>query len=110
MIEVQLLVCPKLSHTHFNYNNVSFLSSSEGGYIKCYWKDLRVGDIVRLSCDEMIPADILLLRSSDEHGICFIDTQNLDGEANLKQREAPRGFADKVRSRLSNLATFFVLS
>ena len=55
-----------------------------------------MGDIVRLSCDEMIPADILLLRSSDEHGLCFIDTQNLDGEANLKQREVPRGFTEKV--------------
>ena len=29
-------------------------------YAKCLWKDVRVGDIVRLSCDEMIPADILV--------------------------------------------------
>ena len=29
-------------------------------YAKCDWKDVRVGDIVRLSCDEMIPADILV--------------------------------------------------
>ena len=43
----------------------------------------------------MIPADILVLRSSDDHGLCYIDTQNLDGEANLKQREIPRGFIDK---------------
>ena len=35
-------------------------------------------------------------RSSDEHGLCYIDTQNLDGEANLKQREVPRGILDKV--------------
>ena len=44
----------------------------------------------------MIPADILVLKSSDEHGLCYIDTQNLDGEANLKQREVPRGFVDNV--------------
>jgi len=54
-----------------------------------------VGDVVHLSCDEMIPADILLLRSSDDLGLCYIDTQNLDGEANLKQREVPRCFAGK---------------
>ena len=53
--------------------------------------------MVHLSCNEMIPADILVLRSSDEHGLCYIDTQNLDGEANLKQREVPRGFVDRVR-------------
>ena len=51
---------------------------------------------MHLSCNEMIPADILILRSSDDHGLCYIDTQNLDGEANLKQREVPRGFADNV--------------
>ena len=52
--------------------------------------------MVHLSCNEMIPADILVLKSSDEHGLCYIDTQNLDGEANLKQREVPRGFVDTV--------------
>ena len=37
-----------------------------------------------------------MLHSSDENGLCYIDTQNLDGEANLKQREVPRGlFATK---------------
>ena len=38
----------------------------------------------------------LTSRSSDEHGLCYIDTQNLDGEANLKQREVPRGFIERV--------------
>ena len=68
-----------------------------GRYVKTLWKDIKVGDMVHLSCNEMIPADILVLRSSDEHGLCYIDTQNLDGEANLKQREVPRGFVDRVR-------------
>ena len=71
-----------------------------GRYVKTLWKDVKVGDMVHLSCNEMIPADILVLRSSDEHGLCYIDTQNLDGEANLKQREVPRGFVDRVSSFL----------
>ena len=36
-----------------------------------------------------------VLHSSDENGLCYIDTQNLDGEANLKQREVPRGLFTK---------------
>ena len=36
-----------------------------------------------------------MLHSSDENGLCYIDTQNLDGEANLKQREVPRGLFAK---------------
>jgi magnesium-transporting ATPase (P-type) len=67
-----------------------------GRYVKTPWKDVQVGDMIHLSCNEMIPADILVLRSSDEHGLCYIDTQNLDGEANLKQREVPRGFVERV--------------
>lgn len=60
------------------------------------WKDVCVGDIVHLSCNEVIPADILVLKTSDENGLCYIETMNLDGESNLKQREVVRGFAKKV--------------
>ena len=53
---------------------------------------------MHLSCNETIPADMVVLKSSDEHsGLCYIDTQNLDGEANLKQRQVPRGMVDEVR-------------
>ena len=55
------------------------------------WKELKVGDLVHLSNDEMIPADMLLLHTSDSNGYCYIDTLNLDGETNLKQREVPTG-------------------
>lgn len=46
---------------------------------------------MRLPSDEVIPADLLLLQSSDPGRICYIDTANLDGETNLKQREVARG-------------------
>lgn len=56
-------------------------------YTKTIWQDVRVGDIVHLSNNETVPADILLLRSSNPHGVCYIDTCDLDGETNLKRRE-----------------------
>lgn len=48
---------------------------------------MRVGDVVHISNNETVPADILLLRSSNAHGVCYIDTCDLDGESNLKSRE-----------------------
>ena len=59
----------------------------EEKYVRKKWEDIRVGDFVHLSCNEVIPADIVLLHSSDDSGICHIDTSNLDGENNLKQRQ-----------------------
>lgn len=38
------------------------------------WKDLVVGDIVRVKDKKYFPADLLLLSSSDE-GVCFESSQ-----------------------------------
>ncbi|PLW29555.1 hypothetical protein PCASD_15964 [Puccinia coronata f. sp. avenae] len=52
------------------------------------WKKIEVGDILLLREDEAIPADIVVLSTSDPDGQCFVETKNLDGETNLKPRRA----------------------
>ncbi|KAM0746086.1 phospholipid-translocating P-type ATPase [Meredithblackwellia eburnea MCA 4105] len=52
------------------------------------WKKLEVGDIVLLKENDQIPADIVVLSSSDSDGVCFVETKNLDGETNLKPRKS----------------------
>lgn len=74
---------------------VFLINRSFERYQKVLWQDVRVGDIVHLSNNETIPADILLLRTSNTHGVCYIDTCDLDGETNLKLREVVRGFTEK---------------
>lgn len=70
-------------------------SRKEKKYIDRCWKDVTVGDFIRLSCNEIIPADLLLLFSTDPDGICHIETSGLDGESNLKQRQVVRGYAEQ---------------
>ncbi|KAK3100160.1 hypothetical protein FSP39_015575 [Pinctada imbricata] len=81
------------SDKKINHHNCRRYSGKEKRYVKTEWKDLRCGDFVHLSCDEIIPADILLLHSSDAQGICHLETSNLDGETNLKQRQIVHGLS-----------------
>lgn len=51
-------------------------------------KDLKCGDLVKLHKDVRIPADMILLQSSEKSGESFIKTDQLDGETDWKLRVA----------------------
>jgi len=72
-------------------------SRESSRYVNEKWKDIVVGDIIRLSSDDEVPADILLLNASDENGICYVSTASLDGETNLKQKQ-PVSFMENGKS------------
>ncbi|KAH7536827.1 hypothetical protein FEM48_Zijuj03G0027700 [Ziziphus jujuba var. spinosa] len=52
------------------------------------WKDIQVGEIIKIQASETIPCDIVLLSTSDPTGVAYVQTINLDGESNLKTRYA----------------------
>ena len=80
-----------------------------------------------MQLNEIIPADILLLESSDKQKVCFVETANLDGETNLKQKEIIKSHESKpfifdtefkyvlhaerpnvdLRKRFSSIQTFY---
>ncbi|XP_033977346.1 probable phospholipid-transporting ATPase VB [Trematomus bernacchii] len=66
-------------------------SRKEKQFLERSWKEVRVGDFVKVVSNEIVPADLLLLHTSDPNGVCHIETSNLDGETNLKPRRAVSG-------------------
>lgn len=63
------------------------------------WRYIKVGDIIRLESNDFFPADLVLLSSSEPEGLCFIETSNLDGETNLKIKQAKPATADFTSSQ-----------
>ncbi|XP_049763224.1 probable phospholipid-transporting ATPase IIA isoform X1 [Schistocerca cancellata] len=49
---------------------------------------LRVGDLIVVEKDQRVPADLVLLRTTERSGACFVRTDQLDGETDWKLRLA----------------------
>mmetsp|Transcript_33556 Transcript_33556/g.84499 ORF Transcript_33556/g.84499 Transcript_33556/m.84499 type:complete len:1400 (-) Transcript_33556:257-4456(-) len=65
---------------------VTHVLNPDGNLSDVRWEDVKVGDIVKVEDNELIPADLLCLNVALPDGVCFIKTTNLDGESNLKIR------------------------
>ena len=55
------------------------------------WREVRAGDVLVLRSDSNVPADVVIIATSEDGGFCHIETSNIDGETNLKVRQAVQG-------------------
>lgn len=64
------------------------------------WKDVCVGDVLKIRRGDTLAADCVFLRSASSDGEtpdrCYVMTAQLDGETNLKLRRAPRNVAQAI--------------
>ncbi|EKE42586.1 hypothetical protein ENUP19_0083G0009 [Entamoeba nuttalli] len=83
-------------------NNEQFEELHNGEFIPVKAKDIQVGHILRLRKGQRVPADLVILQSSDEDGSCFIKTDQLDGETDWKFRRCIKEFQGLDHLSLEN--------
>lgn len=68
------------------------------------WDQVEPGDFLKILNGEVVPADTLLLVSSSEAGICYVETANLDGESNLKEKRTVAEVSHLTTAQLEALS------
>ena len=93
----------KKSDDEENNRKVEVYDLDKEKFVIKKWKDVFVGNILKVKKGEYFPADCVLISSTDRktHG-CYIETKNLDGETNLKLKTSVTKFV----SRCNDLNTF----
>jgi len=69
-------------------NHTKSLVLRSGSFTEINWSEILVGDVIMIKKNESIPADIVMISTSEPDGVAYIDTCNLDGETNLKVKQA----------------------
>lgn len=49
------------------------------GFITMKWKDVRVGNIIKINKDNICPADIVILETLDSNHNCYVDESSITG-------------------------------
>ena len=65
------------------------------------WQNLKVGQVIKVQRDELVPADLIVLKAY--HNECYVETANLDGETNLKQKQTVKSLQGLMASQLCSL-------
>lgn len=65
-------------------------NSKQKKWVEEIWQNVRAGSIVQVMRDEFTPCDICVIYSPEKENSLYVETKNLDGETNLKNRRAPK--------------------
>ena len=81
-----------LNDQKVNNQKAYIYSLEDKKFLEKRWKDIRVGNIIRVFKDEVVPADILILECLNHNHQCFLDYSSING--NFDQFVTKKSCAD----------------
>lgn len=57
-------------------------------WVETKWEDVGISDVVKLTRDEVAPADLVVLHTNGVEEVAYVETMALDGETSLKSKQA----------------------
>lgn len=83
------------SDTEINNRTIPVIQA-DGSEKLVLWKDVGVGMVIKVTNKGEVPADVIAIQTSEPKSVCYVETSNIDGETNLKLKEALKNTADVV--------------
>ena len=98
----------KKSDDKENSKSALIYNAKKKNFVKKQWRDVLIGDIIKVKEDEYFPADCVVLYTSEESNCCYIETKSIDGETNLKFKKSNKNIIEitKNNKNKENLVFF----
>lgn len=78
----------------------------EAEFLPTKGRNVQVGSLVKVLENQFFPCDLILLNSNLAKGIAYVETKNLDGETNLKQKMAHKKCIERASNDFEVLRNF----
>ncbi|XP_074644613.1 putative phospholipid-transporting ATPase IIB isoform X2 [Tubulanus polymorphus] len=69
-------------------NSQQYKKLTKNGVVMIPSSKIKVSDVIIVEKDQRVPADMVLLRTTEKNGSCFVRTDQLDGETDWKLKMA----------------------
>ena len=84
-------------------NNAPAAVYRDGMFVKIKASEIKVGDILNITEDSMVPSDCLYIWSSQESHLCYFSETNLNGETAVKTMQPHPAFDHSNKSLIGTL-------
>ncbi|OHT10805.1 putative phospholipid-transporting ATPase DRS2 [Tritrichomonas foetus] len=89
-------------------NNAPAFVYRNGDFVEIKASEIKVGDILRITEDSMVPADCLYVGSKHESSLCYYSETNLNGETAVKTMQPHPAFSEKNAIEEVTTSQYFI--